>query len=255
MNQQPDKLFREKLEGFQKAVPASAWNNVEARLNKKKNKGLWLKVAATLLLFAVAAFVLWPMNTNNQQHVSQKNAEKESKSPEKKEDIIGQQPVVDSKESTDSTIIKREESVSAPKERKTKQIKIKTIQPDIVIPPPVAALEKQEEKIIQEEKINIDVPEVETLPAEALAAENKSAGEEKGVTLILSAEQVNEKYLDKKSLAEATPDDKKPSTLRKLLDKAYDLKHNQDPFGDLRQKKNEILALNFRSEKQRSQNK
>jgi hypothetical protein len=63
------------------------------------------------------------------------------------------------------------------------------------------------------------------------------------------------KYLDKKSLAQATSGEKKPSTLRKLLDKAYDLKHNQDPFGDLRQKKNEILALNFRSEKQRSQNK
>jgi hypothetical protein len=40
--------------------------------------------------------------------------------------------------------------------------------------------------------------------------------------------------------------------LKKLLDKAEDM----DPFGDLRQKKNEILALNFRSEKnQRGQNK
>jgi hypothetical protein len=42
--------------------------------------------------------------------------------------------------------------------------------------------------------------------------------------------------------------------LRKLLDKAYDLKHNQDPLGDLRQKKNEIFALNFKNDKQRSEN-
>jgi hypothetical protein len=66
---------------------------------------------------------------------------------------------------------------------------------------------------------------------------------------------VNAKYLDKKSLAEATSNEKKPSRLRKLLDKAYDLKHNQEPFADLRQKKNEILALNFKNEKQPSQNK
>jgi hypothetical protein len=82
-----------------------------------------------------------------------------------------------------------------------------------------------------------------------------AAKEQEGVTLIYSAEEVNEKYLNKKALAEATSDNKKPSTLRKLFDKAYDLKHNQDPFGDLRQKKNEILALNFKNEKQRSQNK
>jgi hypothetical protein len=38
------------------------------------------------------------------------------------------------------------------------------------------------------------------------------------------------------------------------LQKASDLKSNQDPFGDLREKKNEILALNFKNEK-RGQNK
>jgi hypothetical protein len=81
------------------------------------------------------------------------------------------------------------------------------------------------------------------------------AKKQAGITLVYTVDEVNEKYLDKKSLAEATSADKKPSTLRKLLDKAYDLKHNQDPFGDLRQKKNEILAPNFKSEKQRSQNK
>ena len=41
----------------------------------------------------------------------------------------------------------------------------------------------------------------------------------------------------------------------KLLKKANDLKNNHDPMGELRQKKNEILALNFKGEKQRGQNK
>jgi hypothetical protein len=58
-----------------------------------------------------------------------------------------------------------------------------------------------------------------------------------------------------KSGNDATPEDKKPSTLKKLLRKANELTNNQDPLGDLRQKKNEILALNFKSDKQRGQNK
>src|SRR5688500_10671295 len=48
MNQQPDKLFREKLENFSKGAPASAWNRIETGLDKKNNKGLWLKVAASI---------------------------------------------------------------------------------------------------------------------------------------------------------------------------------------------------------------
>jgi hypothetical protein len=69
------------------------------------------------------------------------------------------------------------------------------------------------------------------------------------MTIVFSAEEVNEKYLDKKGMADATPESKAASSLRKLLDKAYALKHNQDPMGELRQKKNEILAFNFKDDK------
>ncbi len=82
-------------------------------------------------------------------------------------------------------------------------------------------------------------------------AETKVASGEKNIKITISANE-SEKFLNKNSLAQATPSEKKTSTLKKLLDKAEDM----DPFGDLRQKKNEILALNFRSEKnQRGQNK
>ncbi len=74
------------------------------------------------------------------------------------------------------------------------------------------------------------------------------------ITLVFTAEEVDE-YLVKKEIAKATSDGKKTSTLMKVLKKASNLKNNQDPLGELRQKKNEILALNFKSEKQRGQNK
>jgi CRISPR/Cas system CSM-associated protein Csm2 small subunit len=113
-------------------------------------------------------------------------------------------------------------------------------------------VEDQEEKIAVVQKIISPVSET---PATEVAIAQTTPKEDHGVTLVFTAEEVNEKYLDKKALAEATSNEKKTSMLRKLYDKAYDLKHNQNPFGDLRQKKNEILALNFKSEKQRSQNK
>jgi hypothetical protein len=61
-------------------------------------------------------------------------------------------------------------------------------------------------------------------------------------------------YLKKNAEGEATSGSRKTSTLKRVLQKASELKNNdQDPFGDLRQMKNEILALNFKSEKQREQ--
>ena len=37
MNQQPDKFFRQKLEGFQKPAPATAWEKIAAAQHKKNN--------------------------------------------------------------------------------------------------------------------------------------------------------------------------------------------------------------------------
>jgi hypothetical protein len=253
MNQQPDKLFREKLEGFQKPTPANAWSRVEAGLTKKNDRTLWLKVAASFLLLAAAVALLWP-----QQDVPPQLTEKNTgiKGPEKnttprQKEVAVVQPPAASEE-------KRSELPAAqPKRIKPREKKQKTtatpLQEEMITTEIVtAAAEPEEEKTLTVPEVTL--AEIETFVAETSVAQN--AGEtDGGVTLVYTAEEVNEKYLDKKSLAEATSSDRKPSTLRKLLDKAYDLKHNQDPFGDLRQKKNEILALNFKSEKQRSQNK
>ena len=60
MNQQPDKLFREKLEGYQKPAPASAWEKIAAAQSKKNDKWLWLKIAASIAFVAVIGYMSWP---------------------------------------------------------------------------------------------------------------------------------------------------------------------------------------------------
>ena len=60
MNQQPDKLFRDKLEGYQKPAPASAWEKIAAAQSKKNDKWPWLKVAASIAFVAAAGYTLLP---------------------------------------------------------------------------------------------------------------------------------------------------------------------------------------------------
>jgi hypothetical protein len=249
MNQQPDKLFREKLAGFQKPVSATAWNRVEAKLQKKNNWKLWLNVAASLVVIAMATFLLWPESELNNQPT--RLAEKQVNDDPVKDQAAPEKII----SPAEKTVVEKEEpsqSISGkkPKAQKANVQKIQQTEAQLAV--------------VTENKNQEEVPESVIKPEETALHENiqnensmteatPSKEEDNGVTIVYSAEEVNEKYLDKKSLAEATSDERKPSTLRKLLQKAYNLKNNQDPFGDLRQKKNEILALNFKSEKQRSQ--
>lgn len=252
MNQQPDKLFREKLEGYGKTVPASAWNRVATGLNKKKNNRLWLKVAASLLVLAVAAIWLWPSAHIDQlQHRVVQNSHKEKPEVLKEEKRPVEKSVLKPEK-------KSEPPVAASKKITTTRAKNKTEKnnaPAVAIRHENAIAMEALSDIASQEKVSVMDEEVIATTTETSVAHNNVHEGQSGVTLVYTVEEVNEKYLDKKSLAEATSANKKPSTLKKLLNKAYDLKHNQDPFGDLRQKKNEILALNFRSEKQRGQNK
>jgi hypothetical protein len=259
MNQQPDKLFSEKLKGYQRPVPSNAWSRVESGLNKKNTKGLFLKIAAAISFLAVATILLMlnlkretttEVANNKKTQPSIQESDKEpsklqadnASAPEEK--VEAKKFPLQEDTATKQTNRKREPG----KNQKQKPQPVTAIEPN----PSLASAEAEVNElplVIEQENDAVRVQESETV----VAVEDKQS--RSAVTLVFSAEEVDSKYLDKKSLADATEEEKKTSTLKKLLDKAYDLKHNQDPFGELRQKKNEILALNFKNEKQRSQNR
>jgi hypothetical protein len=248
MNQQPDKFFRDKLQSFQTPAPSGAWNRIEANLDKKKDKVLWFRIAASLLLVAVAAYLLWPTNSINtpKPDLAGSTRKQETVKPEVKknekavQETLPQQNSVAEKESIPPKTVLKKKKIQqpAPVERNEHFNDEKSV---AVLNEPLT------QQNIEEKKENILTPVVEKTEAVAAAPSQK-------MKFTFSAEEVDNKYLDKKALADATTADKKPSTFKKLLDKAYDLKYNQDPFGDLRQKKDEILALNFRKDK-RNDNK
>jgi hypothetical protein len=254
MNQQPDKLFREKLEGFRKPVSASAWNRVEAQLDKKNNKAIWLRIAAAVILLIAATAIFINVRNGNESEtlISRKTIKSQTNGlasvpAEKKSDISIQQ------KSERPTAKKQTKTKRLNKKQKTQQQQVLLPQNDVKEMNTIAVEEEIMEEIMLPSIEVVDEKIAEQIPVDV--AQQNTEVADSGLKIVYSSEEVDEKYLDKKSLTQATSEVKKTSTLRKLLEKAYNLKHNQDPLGELRQKKNEILALDFKKDKQRSQNR
>jgi hypothetical protein len=239
--QQPDKFFREKLQNYQRTAPATAWERVESTLEKKTDyKFVWWKIAASFILLAGVTYVVWFHDSSSQAVVTQNGDMTESLPKESSVEELGNiaelEDEVAKTESTPAVVPQETSKKSEAISRKTQR------NPLPVIP---------EKKIVGDDEIK-DVKSLENVTP-PVASYNPSVVKPSRIKITITSEETN-KYLDENALAEATLDDKKPSTLKKLLKKANDLKSNQDPFGDLREKKNEILALNFKNEK-RGENK
>ena len=219
MTSQPDRLFRDKLENFQRPASVAAWEKIESGLNKNQSKGIWLKFAAGLTLFAVATYVLWPADqienqqVSNSTLVSPKTENAQKNNPEK---VI---PVTPTESATPKAVAKNK-SAKKPQPVFTSESLKENEETD---PEPV---------VVQiEPGVQVAVVETET-PTK---------------TIVYTAEEVNAKFLRKKSPGEATVSEKKTSGIQKLIGLAYTRKNPDQGLGDLRQKKDEILALNFLS--------
>jgi len=248
MNQQPDKLFREKLEGYQRPAPASAWDKIETNLDKKNPKGLWWKIAASLLLVAVATYILWPKNQPTESSLAKK-VEKTKSLPATTEDQKSTK-LLPSETQTPVAPESVQENKVAKADKEDDQSVQEIEEPILELEQQIAAVdnsitETEVEPILE----NAVIPELVVVQVEASTEKS-----DEYITLVVTAEEAN-KYLTKNTNTEATSDNKKTSSLRKLLKKASDLTNDQRPLADLRQKKDEILALNFDSKKQRGQNK
>jgi cytoskeletal protein RodZ len=251
---QPDKLFHDKLADFQRPAPTMAWEKISAAQKRKTNKVVWIKIAAALIPLCIALYLLWPVAlpvSNVPQNLATSTEESPSANtaPES-----GVDTKVDDKSSAVSEPPSHKaidsNTTNAAANKITSNEKNDEIQPTTMESPAGAVpLKPHDLKINIELASNMENTSTHDVEVEPTPDEAKET-----MTLVFTAKEVGN-YLDKKNIAKATSDTKKPSTLMKLLKKANNLTSNQDPLGDLRQKKSEILALNFKNDKQRGQNK
>ncbi|MBX2967092.1 MAG: hypothetical protein KF845_13180 [Cyclobacteriaceae bacterium] len=235
MKQQPDHLFREKLENLQRKPSADAWSRIEAGLDKKNGKVLWLKIAAGLLLFFVASVLIWKIQFTEKTDTIVSATSEVKKSIT--EEIQSAQPeetiATSSKEDNPEKVEKKSEDIQVHKTHSTSTNQ------------QIAEIEPAKEETL----IEIVQPETETLIAqiENVSSEEISTETNTGVYIVLTAIEVNQKYLLPKSEHEATSEEKKSSRIQMLMDATLNI--SEGAFGDLRQKKDELFALSFLEDK------
>ncbi len=235
MTQQPDNLFRDKLEHFQLKPSAEAWNRIEAGLAKPSNKSLWFKVAAGLVLLSVASFILWNITTK-QENVNTAQQENITQS------TINDAAIADNAIATETALAEEKKQTPVPSLKENHK---KTIASHNT---PIAAIDIQPEESLPA----LEIPAVEYLLTQTDNTEAESAT---GVYLVLTADEVNQKYLRKQQEPEATPEEKNSSRIQMLMSVAHNLKNGEHALGDLRQMKDEIFALNFIDEKKQQSKK
>jgi len=236
MTQQPDNLFREKLEHFQLNASADAWNRIEAGLTKRANKMLWMKIAAGLVLLSVASIILWNNSTDLNQHTTA---------------IVNQdfgkenQTVV----TTPMDAIATSDNVLAEEKKSTHSIVADRKRKAVVTEPnQLAVVETIQEEIFT----GSENPASETLSVQTDIPQTESLA---GIYLVYTAEEVNQKYLRQQPEEDATSEEKKSSRMQMLMSVANNLKNGEKALGDLRQMKDEIFALNFIDEKKQQTKK
>lgn len=252
MNQQPDQFFRNKLHGYEKPVSSDIWNRVSGNLPKQNHQMFWLRIAAgaALLITASILIVRFPNGNENPMASQSDRPLNESQNAKKTQPGLPETqapPAHEGSEKPGLPAIAGSEKKDVFQSRKEPKRSTPAIPSESILennPGAPAGHKPTDGPLLAG---NPNSPEESTAVIEAAVTEPIV---DENITIILSSQEVNQKYLKKKNTeAQATSEVKESSGLRKLLDKAYDLKHNQDPFGDLRQKKNEILARNFKNNK------
>jgi hypothetical protein len=239
---QPDKIFRQKLEDHQLPLTEAVWNRIEGGLEKKKTGYRWLMVAASLVLIA-ATSALIRFYQHPDVPVENISAKKPSTANEKlpvqaPDEIQSPTPAAnDTQISVAMSPAKQRKKASVLSSEPAENVRQESL---------VSVIEEVDTKNEDIDNTfltsNLALPELPETPLAAISDPGN-------LKLELAAEEVNKKYIEFYPDEDATTAAKKTSTLKKLVNKVQSLKTNQDPFGELREKKNELLALGFKGKK------
>lgn len=250
-----DKLFREKLEQYSLEAPAMAWSKIETALPNNNKSFIWLKIAASMLVLLTLSILLWPSKHNTSLMVDTHKPSDKTINSKPNEKVKSNQQTDKLKSNNGN----REIKIDSQQEKKADEKPVK------VTPAPVTNFSnrgtnlamnenpaQKTEPIIIEEINTIAIVESQTVsetPTSSAIVKNN----QENTVIVLAATDVS-KYLKNTSMADATTEEENTSSFRKLLDKAADLKNSDSGFSELRQKKNEILALNFRNDNRERNN-
>ena len=211
-----DKIFKDKLNDYSTSAPAGAWHRISTGISKKNSLNYRRIAAALSLLVAAGVVIAWyASKTGTRDTVAMVPNPPLSNSQPKKKEMSA--PAAVRKQSLQQRHVAK---LVAPVKKKAP---VKEAPVEVELPAEAAPA--------------ITVPQPETARVEPHA----SVPAEKAIVIEYRLETV----------AAAQPAAKERSGLRKVLDFAREAK-NSTPLGDLRDAKDELLAFDFRKDKQKS---
>lgn len=269
-----DKFFKNKLEDHTMAPSENAWAKVEAGLSKKNNVVLWRWAAAVLLTGALISIIYQSRKENNQPVLAEKNLPAGKAGIEKEKSIASTETKKISAEPSARKVVREDtnhgeakrvvredtnhgdsedtnhgEDADHGQAKKVNQ-RVKTLPKEIQKDESVAVTEEQNKKLA-DKNINQGIVAEEKMVREnknqATPEQKVASTQQKPIKLEFTLEDLpsEEKV--------ATTNEVKSSGIKKVLQLARDMKQGEGPMSGLREKKDELLAHNFITGKERNQ--
>lgn len=269
-NRELDHLFKSKLEELEKQPSARAWNEIQASVNTRNKRGGWFYsgIAAAIVALVTVGSILW-VNRDTEQPVEQiagkteVGSQKSEVRSRESEDRSGESEV---EAQRNTSLVKKEpllalNNASSNTNKETANSKSQTSNPEL--------RSKNNKLQTGNTKLETVNSELQTVNSELRTQNSEPENRElrtkdseprtedsemrtvntDGQTLIFNIEDFNtSKVTATMDDADETEKDKKPSTLRKVIDFAKNVKEGDAGLGELREAKNELLALNFKKD-------
>ena len=226
-----DNYFKDQLREHGTTPSSSAWERVEARISKKNNTSLALRIAAGIAAIGLVTIVVLDQSKDrNKELVAKKQVIEQPKTQPPNEALTIQQPVSPEASSVSSAKATRP---APPAVRNTTQ--------------------SQNEKNVElEATATMDVVVMETIVAEHSTTVQPEKAKSKNIVIVYSLPPINKT----KSAPEETAlaDAEKKTALQKVMDVAMEVRASESPLGELREAKDELFALEFKKDKNKTKN-
>ena len=221
-----DELFKDKLTEHSITPSNGSWEKVEAGLSKKNNTVLWLRWAAVLVL---GAFVLGAILIQRTEKTVSSVAKKVDSPANKESEVQKVAPAI------------AEEKLAVDNSLSKKKNKIKKYSQALA----TNSVTQEEKEIInatsQEEKTSTLV---ETTVADVTSSNEKLKETNKSIVLVYTLDTIEPTV--ETSPAEVASNDKKDSSLKRVVNFAKDVKNGETPFGGIREMKDDLFALELK---------
>ena len=218
-----DELFERKLADHTIAPSSGAWKNVESRLSKNNKTVIWMRWAAAFLFGSLLFSLLWIGNRETSLPVAN---ETPLAQPKIKIDLV---PLV--------TEVKKESNpVDKQKNKEIHQLN-QRVQPTSAA---IHASSVKEE--ITEEPIH--VAEVQNFNSLEII---KHAETPKSMVLTFTLDPVEFSQAENTGEKVAATEEKKDKSFRRMMKAANKMKNSESPLGEIRNMKEELFALDFKS--------